>query len=206
MRVPAATLCVLCACAIAACGGGDDGPKDSHVADGVKGSGEQQLLRDDGFKRAVRDVGVSPSIRPAARLGRAIGRRVRLIVTDSGRIAPGSFQPGAYRNRLYRLGRLTRSQFTRRFGEGPLEMANRVGILTGQLESRLDENADPGPDLPRAVFAGFGRIPGEHPDPHRQAAGFSAGLAGLFPEAERLQCATHYKSSYVFAARVYASN
>lgn len=175
---PASLLAALCACVAvsAGCGGEDDS------------SAQRDVLRDDSFRNAVRAIGVSPAIRPEPRLGRAIGARMRVLTTDEGRLAPGSFTPGAYRRALERRGRLTRAQFRRRHGQGPLEMCDRLGVLTGQLDARLDEDAE----LARAVRAGYGRRGTVRDE-----------LNGLLPSAETLDCATKFRSSYVFVRRLY---
>lgn len=188
----------LCAC------GGDSGSPDMRVGPDVEGSGEQALLRDDIFRNAVNGIGVSPATRPVPRLGRAMGMRMRALVIDEGRLAPRSFIPGAYRRGLVRRGRITRVQFRRRYGQGPLEMCERLGRLVAQMDVQLDEGADPAPELPRAVLAGFGRGRSQV-DPANRIDAVRNQMNQLLPDAGEsgLDCASRFRSSYVFVARVY---
>ncbi|HEX5910447.1 MAG TPA: hypothetical protein VFY44_08130 [Thermoleophilaceae bacterium] len=160
---PALSMLLLCAAlALPGCGGeGDDDP------------GQKELLGDATFQQAVRAVGVSPATRPVSGLGRAIGVRMRDLTAAERRLAAGS---------------LSRQRFRRRYGQGPLEMCDRLGALVGQLDSRLDPDAE----LSKAVVAGFGR-----------GGSVKNELSARLPGSESLECAMKYRSSYVFVARLY---
>jgi hypothetical protein len=196
----ASTACVvLSAALLAACGGGSSA-KDKLVASGVSGSGEQQLLGDPTFQSTVRMIGISPSIAPTA-LGMQLGRRLRAIVVDSGRLEPASFrQP--YQAFLRRLGPLSLAQFRRRYGLSATAIASRVGTLIGLLDARLNEGADPAPKLPDAMLASYGRrgVP-----PPMQAAVISAireSINGLLPAGSRpgTETLASFQAAYLAAA------
>ena len=187
--------------ALGGCGGAGSAPKDDRVAKGVKGSGQDQLLADQTFRNAVEAIGVSAGVQPPSRLGARIGTRLRAITTDAGRLAPRSFRPGAYRRRLLALGPLSEAELRRRYGAGPLELADRIGALVGQLDVGLDEGARPAPDLATGVMTGFG-LDGAKAHPAGAILAVRDELSSLLPDAPDLPAATHFRSSYVFVATV----
>jgi hypothetical protein len=131
----------LCACAAAAAvvlGGCGGGSADKRVAVGVNGSGEAQLLADPTFRTLLREVGVSPQERPVHLMGVDLGRRLRAIVTDTGRLDPGTFRE-PYRSFLRSRGRLSVRAFIRHYGQPPALMATDVGMLVGHLDARLND-------------------------------------------------------------------
>jgi hypothetical protein len=149
-----AILCAYAALMLGGCGGGS-GAADRRVAPGVKGSGEAQLLGDPAFRSALSAVGISPHERPIDLMGVDLGRRLRAIITDSGRLDPAPFSE-PYRSFLRSRGRLSERAFSREYGGSPVAMATRVGMLVGLLDARLNEGAKPAPILPSAILSGFG--------------------------------------------------
>jgi hypothetical protein len=122
--------------------GGED--RTSYLS--IKGSGEAQLLADPTFRNLLREVGVSPQERPVHSMGVDLGRRSRAIVTDSGRLDPSTFRE-PYRRFLRSRGRLSVRAFIRHYGQSPGAIATDVGMLVGHLDARLNEGADPSPQV-----------------------------------------------------------
>jgi hypothetical protein len=191
---------VLSAGLLAACGGGSSA-KDKLVASGVNGSGEQQLLGDPTFQSTVRMIGISPSAAPTA-LGMQLGRRLRAIVTDSGRLEPASFrQP--YQAFLRRLGTLSLTQFRRRYGLSATAIASRVGTLLGLLDARLNEGADPPPQLPESILASYGRRGVPPPMQAGVIPAIRASINGLLPAGSRpgTETLASFQAAYLAAAQ-----